>query len=73
MLKRLFQVLAIVGLLIISVLAFVLPTNPSETIPALTVMTFDKPLWLCIIVGGGFIYLIMLYSLYNIINNKYNN
>lgn len=70
MLKRIFQILGILGFLIICVLAFVLPSNPNEIIPALTVMSFDKPLWLCIIIGGGFIYLISLYSIYDKITNK---
>lgn len=65
MLKRVFQVLAVLGLIVISVLAFVVPSNPNEIIPAMTVMSFDKPLWLCIIIGGGFIYLITLYSIYD--------
>ena len=60
MLKRVFQVLAVLGLIVISVLAFVVPSNPNEIIPAMTVMSFDKPLWLCIIVGGGFLYLIII-------------
>lgn len=68
MLKRVFHVLAIIGLIIISVLAFVIPSNPNQIIPALTVMSFDKPLWLCIIIGGGVIYLISLYSIYDKLN-----
>ena len=70
MLKRVFHVLAIIGLIIISVLAFVIPSNPNQIIPALTVMSFDKPLWLCIIIGGGVIYLISLYSIYDKLNSK---
>ena len=57
MLKRVFHVLA-----------FVIPSNPNQIIPALTVMSFDKPLWLCIIIGGGVIYLISLYSIYDKLN-----
>ena len=73
MLKRIFQILGVVGFITICVLAFIVPTNPNQIIPAMTVMSFDKPLWLCIIIGGGFIYLIMLYTIYNIINNRYTN
>ncbi len=70
MLKSIFQILGIVGFIIICILAFVVPSNPYEIIPALTVMSFDKPLWLCIIVGDGFLYLIVLYALYNRIIEK---
>lgn len=74
MLKRIFQILGVVGFITIYVLAFIVPTNPNEITPALSVISFDKPLWLCIIIGGGFIYLIILYSIYDIINNRlYNN
>ena len=70
MLKRIFQVLAIVGIIAICIIAFVVPSNPNQIIPALTVMSFDKPLWLCIIIGGGFLYLISLYSIYDKLSNK---
>lgn len=70
MLKRVFQVLAVLGLIVISVLAFVVPSNPNEIIPAMTVMSFDKPLWLCIIVVGGLLYLISLYSIYDKLSSK---
>lgn len=70
MLKRVFQILGIMGFIAICILAFVIPSNPNQIIPALTVMSFDKPLWLCIIIGGGFIYLITLYSIYNKLNNN---
>lgn len=74
MLKRIFQILAVIGFMAICVLAFIVPANPNEIIPALTLISFDKPLWFCIIIGGGFIYLIILYSIYDIINNRlYNN
>lgn len=70
MLKRIFQILGVIGFITICVLAFILPTNPNEIIPALSVMSFDKPLWLCIIIGGGFIYLISLNAIYDKINNR---
>lgn len=65
MLKRIFQTLGAKGFIAICILAFVIPSNPNKVIPALSVMSFDKPLWLCIIIGGGFIYLITLYSIYD--------
>lgn len=63
--KRLFIMLSIVGMIIISVCAFTIPNNPNEIIPALSIMSFDKPLWLCIIVGIGFIFLLVLWTIYD--------
>ena len=70
MLKRVFQILGIMGFIAICILAFVIPSNPNQIVPALTVMSFDKPLWFCIIIGSGFIYLITLYSIYDKLTNK---
>jgi len=70
MLKIIFQILAFVGVVLICVCAFTIPKNPYEIIPALTVMSFDKPLWLCIVFGGGFLYLFLLYYIYEYINEK---
>lgn len=70
MLKRLFQILGIVGFLIICLLAFIMPKNPYEIIPAMTMISFDKPLWLCIIIVAGFFYLITLYAIYDKIIEK---
>ncbi len=65
-----FRLLAIVGVVFISVLSFVVPKDPFEIIPAMTVMSFDKPLWLCIMVGGSFVYLIILYSIYDYLDKR---
>lgn len=70
MLKRIFIIIGIIGMIAISIMSFIIPNNPYEIIPALTIMSFDKPLWLCIIVGGGFIYLLILYSIYDKIEEK---
>lgn len=65
--KRLFIILSFIGIIVIGILSFVLPTNPYEIIPAMTVISFDKPLWLCILVGGGFIYLVIIWTIYDMI------
>lgn len=70
MLKIIFQVLAIVGVIIISILAFTLPSDPYEIIPAMSVMSFDKPLWACYMLGGSFLYLLVLLGIYDIVNKK---
>lgn len=70
MLKILFQVLAVVGVVIISILAFVVPSDPYEIVPALTIMSFDKPLWVCYMFGGSFMYLLVLLGIYDKIRHK---
>lgn len=67
--KYIFGALAIIGVLIISICVFVLPDNPNEIIKALIPMTFDRTLWLNIIIGGSFMYLVALYSVYDKLNN----
>ena len=62
--KKLFIVLAFIGVIVISALGFIIPDNPYEIIPAMTTMSFDKPIWFCYMFGGSFVYLIILYSIY---------
>jgi hypothetical protein len=31
-------------------------------------MSFDKPLWFCIMIGGSFLYLLILYSIFDCFN-----
>ena len=70
--KYIFCGLAIIGILIISVCTFTIPNNPNETIKALTPMTFDRPLWLNIIIGFGSLYLIIIYGIYNYLGKEKN-
>ena len=49
MLKKIFTILAIVGVLLICVLAFVIPNNPNENIPSMSIMGFDKPPWVVVL------------------------
>lgn len=72
MLERVFQLLGVEGFLIICMLAFIIPKNPYKIIPAISMMSFDKPLWLCIVITGGFFYLIILYSIYDKLYNIKN-
>lgn len=68
--KNLFIGLYIVGVVAIIIGSFTIPSNPNEIIPALTVASFDKPLWLCLIITGVFFYSIILYAIYDKIKNK---
>lgn len=70
MLKIVFYVLGVIGVVIISILAFVLPSDHYMIIPAMSVMSFDKPLWFAIIVSGSFIYLCLLYELYDYLEEQ---
>lgn len=70
MLENIFKILGVVGFIAICIMAFTIPINPYEIIPSYTFVGFDKPLWLCIIIGGGFLYLIVLYSIYNFISER---
>lgn len=70
MLKKILVILAIVGMILIGVLAFTIPSNPNEIIPAMAITGFDKPLWFCIIFGFGFIYLMILWSIYDKLKEK---
>ena len=70
MLKTIFQVLAIIGRIIIFILAFTLPKNPYEIIPSISAMSFDKPLWLCIVIVGLSVYLYILYTVYDNLSKR---
>ena len=63
--KIIFEILGVVGLIVISILAFVIPKDPFKILPAVSVVGFDKPLWLAIIIAGGFIYIVVLASIYD--------
>lgn len=63
--KLIFQIIGVIGFIIICICAFTIPNNPYEIIPALTPMSFDKPLWFAIIFGGGFLYLLIIMALYD--------
>lgn len=68
--RKVFIILAISGVIVISILSFTLPNEPFEIIPSYNLlMGFDKPLWLVNIVGGSFFYLLGLYCIYNLIDS----
>lgn len=68
--KVAFIILGIIGVICISILGFVIPEDPFEIIPAMTIMSFDKPIWACYMFGGGFIYIILLFACYDALCTK---
>ena len=70
MLKIVFYVLGVIGVVILSILAFVLPSDPYMIISAMSVMSFDKPLWFAIIFSDSFIYLFGLYGIFDYLKEK---
>lgn len=69
MLEDIFKILGFGGFIAICIMAFTIPSNPYEIIPSYTIMGFDKPLWLCIIMVGWFFYSVFLSEFYDYINN----
>ena len=68
--KNIFIILGIIGVIIISILSFVLPNKPFEIIPSYTFISCDKPLYLSLIISCSFMYLSFLYFIYDKINNR---
>ena len=64
--RKVFILLEIIGIVIIIILSFIVPNNPFELIPSPSIMSFDKPLWLDIIIICTFIYLLLLYYIDNL-------
>lgn len=67
--KYIFIGLGIIGVIIISILAFT-SDMAFENIPALTAFSFDAPFWFKAIIGGGSLYLMILYGIYDELNKE---
>lgn len=67
MLEKIFKTLGIIGFIIICVLSFIIPNNPFEIMQT---PNYSLPLFLYIIIGGGSLYLIILYGIYYLIDNR---
>lgn len=61
MVGTIFNILAIIGVVIISIFAFAIPNNPFYIIKG---VNYDYPLWLCLIVVGVILYFIILHLIY---------
>lgn len=57
-------------MVLISIMAFTIPSNPFEIIPAIGINGFDKPQWLNLIIGFGSIYSLVLLIIYDRISSK---
>lgn len=72
--KLAFQIVGVLGFIIIFICAFIIHNDHYEIIPAMTIMGFDKPLWFAIIFGGGFMYLLILLGIYDkVVGLDYEN
>ena len=67
--KNLFNILTILGLILILFLSFIIPNNPYEIVKSYTTRTLDRPLWFNILIISSFIYLIIICSIYEKIIN----
>ena len=67
--KKIFNILSLIGLIIIIILSFIIPNNPFNIFSSYTFITFDRPLWLNCLIVYSFIYLLITYKIYNIIFN----
>ena len=68
--KYIFIIIGIVGTLIIEYLSIIIPNNPFEIIYIPSIVAFNKPLWLCIFVSITFIYLSILYAIYDTLEQR---
>lgn len=68
MLRKIFINLSVIGIGFITILSFLLPSNPYEIIQPYTINGFEKPVWLCYMVSGSVIYLIILWYIYGSID-----
>ena len=60
-----FKVSYVVGLLTIFVGSLTIPSNPYEIVPAVSSMSFDKPMWLALFLVIGFFYSLGMYAIYD--------
>ncbi len=67
MLKIIFQILGVIGFICICTLSFIIPNNPYEII---STPNYSLPLFIYIIIGVGSLYLIILYGVYCLIDNR---
>ena len=67
--KKIFYALAVIGVMIITIIAFTVPKDPYAMIPS--ILFIDKPIWFCITFFGSFLYLIVLGIIYNKIEKKF--
>lgn len=62
--KKIFNILSLLGFIIIIILSFIMPNNPNQIIKSYTLITPDRPLWLNLIIVFTFLYSIILYYIY---------
>lgn len=70
MTKKIFIFISLIGIFLITILSYMLPNNPNKSINSFIYFIFDKPLWLVITISCSFIYLSILYYIYNKLKSK---
>ncbi len=63
--KKVFEILSLVGLGVIFVLSLVIPSNPFEVWKGIN---YDYPLFMVYLVGGGALYLMVLWVIYSLLD-----
>ena len=63
--KKVFEILSLVGLSVILILSFIIPSNPFEIWKGITM---DYPLFMVYCVGGGALYLMVLWVIYSLLD-----
>ena len=63
--KKVFEILSLVGLSVILILSFIIPSNPFEVWKGITM---DYPLFMVYCVGGGALYLMVLWVIYSLLD-----
>ena len=68
--KNIFLIITTLGLLTIIILSIIIPNNPNQIIPSLTHFFISKPLWINVLISCTFIYINIIYKIYNTIFNR---
>lgn len=58
------------GIIIIFILSFIIPNNPYMIVPSMSLIGFDKPLWLVIFVFFSFLFSLILNCVYSKLDIK---
>ena len=63
--KKIFNIIVLLGLLIIISLSIIIPPNPNKIIKSYTYITIDMPLWIKLSIILSFLYTNIIYIIYD--------